>query len=104
MTDKFAELEEPRKRTLPAALVVLALMGGFAIHQLSRPRHVELSGLVEPSRAGAGQSWTPVRLDNGRVVKARVAGGGPYVAGDHVEVVEETTLTAAPVYRISGKD
>ena len=104
MSDKFAELEEPKKRTLPAALVILALMGGFAIHQLSKPRHVQMSGVIEPARTPNEQPGLLVRLDNGLVVTANVASGGPFVAGDNVKVIEDITLTAPPVYQIAGKE
>ena len=104
MSDKFAELEEPKKRTLPAALLILALMGGFAIHQLSKPRHVQMSGVIVASRTPGERLERLVRLDNGLVVTAKVTSGGPFVAGDHVKVIEDVTLTAAPVYQIAGKD
>jgi len=104
MSDKFAELEEPKKRTLPAALLVLALIGGLAIHQLSKPRHVPLSGVVESSSGTGEQASSLVRLDNGLLVTAKASTGGPFVAGDHVKVIENITLTKAPVYQIAGKD
>ena len=104
MSDKFAELEEPKKRTLPAALVVLALLGGLAIHQLSKPRHVPLSGVVESSSGTSGQASSLVRLDNGLLVTAKGSTGGPFVAGDHVKVIEDISLTKEPVYQIAGKD
>ena len=44
-----------------------------------------------------------VRLDNGLVVTAKLASGGPFTAGDHVKVIEDITLTAPPVYQIAGK-
>jgi hypothetical protein len=104
MSDKFAALEEPKKRTLPAALLVLALMGGLAVHQLSKPRHVLLSGIVESSSDTGEQASSLVRLDNGLLVNAKASTGGPFVAGDHVKVIEDITLTKAPVYQIAGKD
>ena len=104
MKDKFADLEEPKKRTLPAALLVLALMGGLAIHQLSKPKQVQLSGVIEPTSVPNGQVDPSVRLDNGLLVTAKVSSGGPFAPGDHVIVVEKISLTAAPVYEITGKD
>lgn len=104
MSDKFAELEEPKKRTLPAALLVLALMGGFATHQLLKARHVEMSGVVESSGNTSEPTGLLVRLDNGMVVTAKVTSGGQFVAGDHVKVTEDITIAAAPAYRIAGKE
>ena len=104
MPDKFAALEEPKKRTLPAALLVLALMSGFAIHQLSKPKQVQLSGVIEASTRPSGQVDPSVRLDNGLLVTARASSGGSFMPGDRVIVVEHISLTAAPVYQIAGKD
>ena len=101
MKDKFAELEEPKKRTLPAALVVLALMGGFTIHHLSNTKPVQLSGVIQ---GAANQQGVSVRLDNGLVVSAIASKGLPLVNGEHVLVLEKTSLFASPVYQIAGKD
>ena len=100
MKDKFAELEEPKKRTLPAALVVLALMGGFTIHHLSNTKPIQLSGVIQ---AAADQRGVSVRLDNGLVVTATASKGVPLSNGEHVLVLEKTSLFAAPVYQITGK-
>ena len=104
MTDKFADLEEPKKRTLPTALLALALIGGLAIHQLSNPRPIQLSGVIEPARSKNSSENPSVRLDNGLVVTAQVSRDGPFVPGDHVIVIEKVSLTAEPVYQIAGKD
>ena len=99
MKDKFAELEEPKKRTLPAALVVLDLMAGFTIHHLSNTKPIQLSGVIQ---AATDQQGMSVRLDNGLVVTATALRGVPLVKGEHVLVVEKTSLFAAPVYQITG--
>ena len=101
MKDKFAELEEPKKRTLPAALVVLALMGGFTIHHLSNTKPIQLSGVIQ---AATDQQGVLVRLDNGLVVTAIASKGLPLANGEHVLVLEKTSLFATPVYQIAGKD
>ena len=100
MKDKFAELEEPKKRTLPAALVVLALMGGFTIHHLSNTKPIQLSGVIESATDGEQAS---VRLDNGLVVTALASKGLPIAEGEHVLLLEKTSLFAAPAYQITGK-
>ena len=100
MKDKFAELEESKKRTLPAALVVLALMGAFTIHHLSNTKPIQLSGVIQATTAQQGVS---VRLDNGLVVTAIASKDAPLANGEHVLVLEKTSLFAAPVYQITGK-
>ena len=104
MPDKFADLEEPKKRTLPAALLVLSLMSGFAIHQLSKPRQVQLSGVIESTGSSSEHVGPSVRLDNGLLITATASGSGPFVPGDHVIVFENIRLTSAPAYQIAGKD
>ena len=101
MKDKFADLEEPKKRTLPAALVVIALMGGFTVHHLSNTKPVQLSGVIQSS---TDQQSASVRLANGLVVTALASNGARLASGEHVLVLEKTSLFAAPVYRIAGKD
>ena len=98
MTDTFADLEEPKKRTLPTALLALALIGGLAIHQLSNPRPIQLSGVIEPTRSKNSLGNPSVRLDNGLVVTAQISRDGPFVPGDHVIVIENVSLTAKPIY------
>ena len=100
MKDKFAELEEPKKRTLPAALVVLALMGGFTIHHLSNTKPIQLAGVIQ---GATDQPVVSVRLDNGLVVNAIASRGLPLANGEHVLVLEKTSLFAAPVYQVTGK-
>jgi len=100
MKDKFAELEEPKRRTLPAALVVLVLMGAFTIHHLSNIKPIQLSGVIQ---AATDQQGVSVRLDNGLVVTAIASKGLPLTNGEHVLVLEKTSLFAAPVYQIAGK-
>ena len=100
MKDKFAELEEPKKRTLPAALVVLVLMGGFTIHHLSNTKPIQLSGVIQ---AATDQQGISVRLDNGLVVTATASKGLTLASGEHVLVLEKTSLFAAPAYQITGK-
>ena len=100
MKDKFAELEEPKKRTLPAALVVLALMGGFTIHHLSNTKPIQLAGVIQ---SATDPQQTTVLLDNGLLVTASASKGVPLAKGEHVLLLEKTSLFAAPVYQITGK-
>ena len=100
MKDKFAELEEPKKRTLPAALMVLALMAGFTIHHLSNTKPIQLAGVI---RSTTDPRQTTVRLDNGLLVTASASKDVPLSNGEHVLLLEKTSLFAAPVYQITGK-
>ena len=101
MKDKFADLEEPKTRTLPAALAILLIMAAMFAWHLSRLEPITISGIVEstdPSRHSSS-----VRLDNGTVVNASLATSVPVVRGDRVLVVEHTKVFGAPDYQVSGK-
>ena len=101
MKDKFADLEEPKNRTLPAAIAVLALFVLLFVYRITHIEPIELSGVVE-SVASDGSAI--VRLDNGTVVKLATTVGQPVQAGLQVPVVETPGLLSAPSYRIGSKE
>ena len=101
MKDKFADLEEPKNRTLPTALGILALMAAmFALH-LSRIEPIEISGIIESTDDSKRSS--SVRLDNGTVVTASLPTNGAVSKGERVVVIETTRVFGAPDYQVAGK-
>ena len=101
MKDKFADLEEPKSRTLPAALAVLAIMAAMFAWHLSRIETITTSGIIESTDATGKIS--SVRLDNGTIVSASLTSAAPVIRGERVVVVEHTKVFGAPDSEIAGK-
>src|SRR6478672_1141987 len=99
MKDKFATLEEPRKRTLPAAIAVLLLFAALFAYRLSHTKPIELTGSVE---SVAGDHIAKVHLENGLTVDAKVNASPDPAAGQRVRVLENVTLLSAPTYLVLG--
>jgi hypothetical protein len=100
MTDKFADLEEPKNRTLPAALAVLLIFTGLFAYRVSQNKPIEISGVVVAApRDGIAQ----IRLDDGMTIKASVASGQAPEVGQRVEVLETVALLSAPTYQLGKK-
>ncbi|RYZ21571.1 MAG: hypothetical protein EOO16_12495 [Chitinophagaceae bacterium] len=100
MRDKFANLEEPRSRALPAVVAAFLLIAAVFAYRLTHIKPIELSGTVE-STVPAGQPDVPVILDNGSHVHAADSGKKPHSAGDKIHVLEQVQLFAAPTYLIT---
>ena len=101
MKDKFADLEEPKNRTLPTALAILTVMAAMFFWHLSRIEPIELSGIVESTDESKRSS--SIRLDNGIVVSASLPTTVVAIEGDRVVVVETTRVFGAPDYQVAGK-
>ena len=99
MKDKFAELEEPRKRTLPAAIAVLVAITSLFAYRLSHTKPIELSGLVE---SVASDHVAKIHLDNGLTVNAKVSSSHDPSSGQRVTVLETVSLLGAPAYVVQG--
>jgi hypothetical protein len=101
MKDKFADLEEPKNRTLPTALSILAILAAMFAWHMSSIEPVELSGIVESTDDSRRSS--SIRLDNGMVVSASLSTNLAVTKDDRVVVVEHTKIFGAPAYRVAGK-
>ena len=99
MKDKFANLEEPRKRTLPTAIAVLIAITALFTYRLSHTKPIELSGLVESVSA---DHVARVHLDNGLTVNAKVSSSRDPSSGQRVTVLETVSLLSAPAYAVQG--
>ncbi|QIL21065.1 hypothetical protein [Thermomonas sp. HDW16] len=95
MKDKFADLEEPRKRTLPTAIAVLVAITALFAYRLSHTKPIELSGLVESVAAG---HVARVHLDNGLTINAKVSSSRDPSSGQRVTVLETVSLLSTPAY------
>ncbi len=111
MRDKFADLEERKPRTWPAALAIVVLVAGMSIYHWSGAKPEKLIGTVESAGSisvakvqGSTQEAASVRLDNGDLAMAVIASGGPFHQGDRVIILKETRLLAGPAYVITGKE
>ena len=103
MKDKFADLEEPKKRLWPAAvLIALFVVGLFALH-FSQAKPERLTGTIE-SIGSNGSGPVTVRLDSGATVAATSSFSGSLNKGDYVVVMEDRSSLSGPVFQVTGKD
>ena len=100
MKDKFADLEEPKNRTLPTAIAVLAVFALLFAYRITHIEPIKLSGVIESVAADGTAS---VLLDNGTVVKMAGTTSQPLQVGRQVPVVETPGLLSPPSYRIGSK-
>ena len=112
MKDKFATLESRSKAgTIIGVLSIaglIAVMYALFWCPAKAPRSVtgtvQSSGAVSVARvSGATREAASVRLDDGTVVTAQVAGGGPLAPGDRVRLLEQSRLLAGPAYQVVSK-
>jgi hypothetical protein len=110
MRDKFADLEEPKSRTLVGALLGLVFVSLFLafLWSGSAPRHtqgiVQSSGWISVARiAGGTRQAASVRLSDGGLVVAAVVSTQSVRPGDSVEVLVEPRLLGPPAYQVVGK-
>jgi hypothetical protein len=111
MTDKFADLEEPKFRRWVGVVVVALLLAAFFVFRWSGSTPNRVAGVVEATGpvsvarvSGATREVASVRLGNGLVVSAPVASGGPLSPGDKVILLEEPRFLVSPAYQVVGKD
>ena len=100
MKDKFADLEEPKKRLWPAAVLIAVVVIGMFVFHLSQAKPERLVGTVESTEAG----HLTVRLDGGTTVAATTSLSGSLKPGDRVVVMEDRTSLSGPVFQVSGRE
>ena len=112
MKDEFAALEsQSRVGTIIGVLsiaVAIAVMYVMFWWPAKAPRSVtgtvQASGAVSVARvSGATREAASVRLDDGTIVMAQVAGGGPLAPGDRVQLLEQSRLLVGPAYQVVSK-
>ena len=111
MKDKFADLEEQKARTWPAAVGLLLLVAFLFAYKWSGATAEKVLGTVESTGTistakveGSTQEAARIRLDNGEFAMAMVASGGPLRSGDRVIVLKEARLFGAPAYVVTSKE
>lgn len=111
MKDKFADLEEPKQRTWPAAVGLLIFVVFLFAYRWSGAKPEKVLGTVESAGTisvakveGSTQEAARVRLDNGDLAMAMVASGGPLHNGDRVIILKEARLFGAPAYVVTAKE
>ena len=111
MKDKFADLEEPKQRTWPAAVGLLMFVIFLFAYRWSgaKPEKalgtVQSAGTISVGKAqGSTREAAQVRLDSGELAMAMVASGGPLHNGDRVIIFKETRLLGVPAYVVTAKE
>lgn len=110
MTDKFADLEQPKSRTFFDVLVLALIVGVFLLFRWSGSEPRRLDGVVESTGTisvakikGGTREEASVRLADGTLVFAVVVSGGPLSKGDKVLLLEASRPLGGPVYQVVGK-
>ena len=105
MKDKFADLEEPKSRTLRVVIAVIVIIAVISAFGLFNPKPIKLSGVVESLGSANSTTGQPsVRLDDGTLITVSRTGNPPIAAGDRVVVVEQRKLFGRPSYTIDTPD
>lgn len=111
MTDKFANLEEPKSNALLLVMCAFGLIFIILAYRLLTSASEPIQGVVEsvePVRVvnahGASVENVSVRLTDGSVVPAQVANSSTLRAGDEVRVMEQRTPGMGPSYQVIAKN
>ncbi len=96
MKDKFADLAEPKSRSMILVVVALVLFAAFLVYRWSTADWQPIHGTVESvapagvaQTNGAAAGTVSVKLPDGSVVLAQVTGGVPLHAGEQVRLVQQ---------------
>ena len=100
MKDKFADLEEPKKRLWPAAVLILVFVVGMFFLHLSQAKPEKLFGTVESMKPDG----LTIRLDSGATIAATSSFSGSLKSGDRVVVMEDRTSLSGPVFQVTGRE
>jgi len=112
MKDNFAALEDRSK--VGTIIGILSIAGIIAVMYAmfwwpaKVPRSVagtvQSAGVVSVARvSGATREAASIRLEDGTVVTAQVASGGPLAPGDRVRLLEQPRLLVGPAYQVVSK-
>ena len=110
MSDKFAELEEPKSRSKMVFGLGIVILVIFAIYRWSTTDWQPLHGTVESVGAssitqtsGPATANASVRLPDGSLVEAEIISGGPLTVGDQVRLVVRPNSAIGTPYEVVGK-
>ena len=110
MKDKFADLEERKSRSTFVVVAALVLLGMFMVYRWSTADWQPIHGTVESVGAssattayGPAVETASVRLSDGKVVVAEVAGGVPLSVGDQVRLVVRPNSAMGVPYEVVAK-
>ncbi|WP_036164657.1 hypothetical protein [Noviluteimonas dokdonensis] len=111
MTDRFADVEEPRSRIAVGILAAVLIVGVFLLFRWSGSEPRRLVGVVESTGSisvakiqGGTREEAAVRLADGTLVLAHVVSGGPLSEGDRVLLLKAQRPLGGPVYQVVGKE
>ena len=110
MSDKFADLEEPKSRSKLFFMIALVLFGIFVVYRWSTSDFQPLHGKVESvdtasvaKASGPAVETASVRLSDGSLVEAEVVSGGPLSIGDQVRLVVRPASALGTPYEVVAK-
>ena len=110
MSDKFADLEEPKSRSRLVLVLAVVLLGILVVYRWStsdfQPLHGKVESIDAPGIAkasGPGVETVSVRLPDGSLVAAEVVSGGPLSVGDQVRLVVRPATTVGTPYEVVAK-
>lgn len=110
MSDKFADLEDPKSRSRMVLVLAAAVLGIFVIYRWSTSDWQPLHGTIESVDAsnvakatGPAVETASVRLPDGSLVVAEIVSGGPLSAGDQVRLVVRPNSSTGTPYEVVAK-